>query len=88
VIETIGQGRTPRWLAEGLAIGFAGEGRLLERFASKRRMSLDELEQRLVTPKSADEMRMLYATAYREVRALIQRDGEANVWRRLKSNAS
>ena len=32
VIEFVGQNRAPRWLAEGLAISFAGEGRSLERF--------------------------------------------------------
>jgi SpoIID/LytB domain protein len=88
VIEGIGQGRAPRWLAEGLAISFAGEGPMLRRFASKTRLSLDELERRLARPRSAGEMRELYAAAYREVRALIQRDGEASVWRRLKARAS
>ncbi|PYT06709.1 MAG: hypothetical protein DMF60_08795 [Acidobacteria bacterium] len=39
VIEFVGQNRAPRWLAEGLAISFAGEGRLLERFRSKTRLS-------------------------------------------------
>ena len=88
MIEFVGQNRAPRWLAEGLAISFAGEGRLLERFRSKTRLSLDELERRLASPGSADEMRELYAAAYREVRALIQREGEASVWRRLKAPSS
>lgn len=85
VIEATGQGRTPRWLAEGLAIAFAGEGPSLLRFRPPpRRLSLDELERRLASPHSASEMRSLYASAYVAVRALIQKEGEAAVWRRLK----
>lgn len=84
VIEENGQGRTPRWLAEGLAVEFAGEGPSLERFASRRRLPLDELERRLAKPRSGAEMRSLYAAAYIEVRALIRKEGEPNVWRRLK----
>ncbi|MEK6323517.1 MAG: SpoIID/LytB domain-containing protein [Acidobacteriota bacterium] len=88
VIEVVGLGRSPRWLAEGLAIRFAGEGPLLERFRSHARLPLDELERRLANPRSPDEMRSLYAAAYREVQALIQSEGEASVWRRLRAAAS
>lgn len=87
-IEAVGGSRTPRWLAEGLAIRFAGEGPLLERFRSKTRLPLDELERRLERSASANEMRSLYADAYREVQALIQREGESSVWRRLRARAS
>ncbi|MFY9609046.1 MAG: SpoIID/LytB domain-containing protein [Blastocatellia bacterium] len=82
VIETVGEGRTPRWLAEGLAIHFAGESAMLRRFESKNRMPLDELERRLERPPSAAQMRALYADAGREIRALIQKEGESRVWRR------
>jgi hypothetical protein len=85
VIEAVGQSRAPRWLAEGLAIHFAGEGLLLERFKPRTRMSLDELEKRLVRPRSAAEMRSLYAAAYAEVRTLIQSEGEPSVWRRVNA---
>jgi len=88
VIEAAGQGRAPRWLAEGLAIQFAGEGPGLLRYPGKKRMPLQELERQLERPGSAAEMRSLYAAAYREVQALIQKEGEANVWRRLKVRAS
>jgi hypothetical protein len=83
VIETAGGGRTPRWLAEGLAIHFAGEAAMLKRFESRNRISLDELEKKLERPASAGEMRELYADASREVMALIQREGESSVWRRV-----
>jgi stage II sporulation protein D len=82
VIEINGGGRTPRWLAEGLAISFAGEGPSLERFRPKGRLALDELERRLASPRSPAEMRSLYAAAYREVQTLIQKEGEPKVWRR------
>lgn len=84
-IEAVGASRTPHWLAEGLAIAFAGEGPSLVRFRPKTRLPLDELERRLANPRSAAEMRSLYASAYFEVRMLIQKQGEPNVWRRLKS---
>jgi stage II sporulation protein D (peptidoglycan lytic transglycosylase) len=87
VIEAIGQGRTPRWLAEGLAIAFASEGPALVRFKPKSRLPLNELERRLASPRSAAEMRSLYASAYAEVRVLIQKEGEPGVWRRLKAES-
>lgn len=88
VIESIGHHQVARWLAEGLAIVFAGEGALLERFKPKRRLSLDALDLKLAHPRSAAEMRSLYAAAFVEVRALIQREGEPNVWRRVAARAS
>jgi len=86
VIEVVGAGRTPRWLAEGLAIMFAGEGPSLEGFIPKRRLPLDVLERRLARPVSATDIRALYAAAYSEVRALIRVEGEPSVWRRIKSS--
>ncbi|MCA1592879.1 MAG: hypothetical protein LC754_09565 [Acidobacteria bacterium] len=80
-VEALGHGRAPRWLAEGVAVYVSGEGAALARRARKTRMSLDELEQRLSRPNSPEEMRLLYAAAYREVSALASREGEAGVWR-------
>ncbi len=88
VIEANGGSGVPRWLAEGLAISFAGEGRMLLRFRSKARLPLDELERRLAHPGSAIEMRSLYAAAYYEVRELIRKEGEPGVWRRVGARAS
>lgn len=89
VIEVIGQGRAPRWLAEGLAIAFAGEGPSLLRVKPPpRRLQVDELERRLANPQSASEMRSLYASAYVAVRELIQKEGEFAVWRRLKAQST
>ena len=83
VMEANSGSGVPRWLVEGLAITFAGEGRMLQRFRRNARLPLDELERRLAHPKSADEMRALYAAAYYEVNALIRKEGESNVWRRV-----
>jgi hypothetical protein len=83
LIDMIGGGRTPRWLAEGLALHFAGEGPLVARYEPRSRMTADEIEQRLFQARSAGDMRTAYAAAYAEVRRLIQNEGEANVWRRV-----
>jgi stage II sporulation protein D len=87
VIDSLGRGRTPRWLSEGLAAHLAGEGAMLARFNPKSRWTRDELERRLARPApSAEDMRALYAAAYSEVRALIRAEGEAGVWRRVAQN--
>ncbi len=83
VIEVLGQSRAPRWLAEGLAIYVAGEAAKLPRIENKTTLSREELERKLARPASVAEMRELYAMAYSEVRALIQAEGEAAVWRRV-----
>jgi len=88
VIEAVSGDGAPRWLTEGLAISFAGEGRLLSGSGSKRRLPLEGLEQRLAHPRSAAEMRTLYFAAYREVQELISKEGEPAVWKRLKVRAS
>jgi SpoIID/LytB domain protein len=83
LIDALSRGRAPRWLAEGLAMRFAGEGRMLARFETKDALSRDELEQKLARPASAAEMRALYAKAYRETQTLIRAEGESGVWRRI-----
>jgi stage II sporulation protein D len=83
VIEANGRSSVPRWLAEGLAISFAGEGAAILRFRSKTQLSLDELERRLGRFESSRQMRELYAAAYHEVRLLIRKEGEPKVWRRV-----
>jgi SpoIID/LytB domain protein len=79
-IDTIGQGKTPRWLAEGLAIYFAHEGPIISRYTARQEISVDELERRLAVPGSAQEMRTLYAAAFSRVAALVRARGEAAVW--------
>jgi hypothetical protein len=83
VIDLLSRGRAPRWLAEGLAIHVAGEGAMFARFGSQEKISTDELEQKLTHPASAEEMRSLYAAAYRRVRALISSEGESSLWQRV-----
>jgi stage II sporulation protein D len=82
VIEAIGSGRTPRWLSEGLAIHFAGEGPLVSRYAGQE-ISTEQVEQKLAAAKSPEEMKTAYAAAYSAVRRMINAEGESNVWRRV-----
>jgi stage II sporulation protein D len=86
VVDLVSRGRSPRWLAEGLAVHLAGEGQLLARYEPRPRMKVEEIEKRLGYSRSmisADEMRSLYAAAYGEVKRLIAKSGEASVWRRV-----
>jgi hypothetical protein len=79
-IELLGRGQTPRWLAEGLCLHIAGEGRVMMLVKISRSLSREELAQKLSGPVSAADARELYAMAYREVQSLIRSKGEASVW--------
>jgi stage II sporulation protein D len=79
-VEKLSHGQAPRWLAEGMAIYFAGEGAMVSRFQPKRKLSASEIDERLLKAASAEDMRQAYAAAYREVSELIGRDGETKVW--------
>jgi len=86
LVDTVGRGRAPRWLAEGLALYLAGEGRLVARYQPRQRLTTDEIEKILSdrrTARSANEMRAAYAAAYSEVKRLVDREGETNVWLRV-----
>jgi hypothetical protein len=92
-IDAVGHDRAPRWLAEGLALYLAGEGKMISRYARKDRsptvregsVATDILESGLSQSGSAEEMRALYAAAYGEVIKLVTRKGEGEVWRQLAS---
>lgn len=86
VIEMLSHGRAPRWLEEGLAAHVAGEGAMLSSHDEAERLSIEELERRLTQATSAEEMRVLYAAAYREVASLIRSEGEASVWQRVSQS--
>jgi hypothetical protein len=83
LVDAMGGGRVPRWLAEGLAIHFAQEGPMVSRYQPRHKPTVQEIEQKLSSPQSADDMRAAYAAAYNEVRRLIRTEGETNVWRRV-----
>ncbi len=85
VIESLSAGRAPRWLAEGLAIHLAGEGARYAQVQSKKKLSSDELEKKLASPASAQEMRELYAAAWREVRVMMRAEGLSKIWQRVAS---
>jgi hypothetical protein len=83
LIDAIGGDKTPRWLAEGMAIYLAGEGKLMERHEQGNSISPQAVEQQLASAKSAAEMRTAYAAAYNLVRALLRAEGESKIWKRL-----
>jgi hypothetical protein len=83
LIDGLGSGRTPRWLAEGMALNIAGEGPMLQRYLPKSRISTVALEQQLASANTLEEMRTAYAAAYDEVRNMIKNKGEARVWQEL-----
>ena len=79
-LERLGNNRAPRWLLEGLAIHFAGEGRMYAQVTDK--LDKDVLEKKLSAPAAPAEMRVLYAAAYREVQTLIRTLGEPKAWQK------
>jgi len=83
LIDSISGGQAPRWLAEGMAVHFAGEGKLIERYQQTGSMSIESVEQGLANAKSAAEMRSAYAAAHNVVKELIQVEGESKVWKRV-----
>ena len=86
MVDVVSNGRAPRWLAEGLALNFAGEGRLVSQYAPRKRMTTAEIDRQLgysMSTVSAEDMRVVYAAAYAEVRRLIKSEGETRVWRRV-----
>jgi stage II sporulation protein D len=84
VIEALSKGNAPRWITEGLSIHVAGEARFYSSYEPKQRYTIDDLENRLSNPSSAEEMRTLYKAAYEEVKAIIKREGELSIWKRVK----
>jgi hypothetical protein len=86
VIDAISRNHAPRWLGEGFAIYLAGEGSMFASYATKTKLSTDEIEKRLARPGSQQEMRMLYAEAYLNVRDQVMAGGEASVWKKIGGN--
>jgi len=47
LVDVVGHGRAPRWLAEGLALHLAGEGPLVARYQPRKRLTTEEIERQL-----------------------------------------
>jgi hypothetical protein len=76
----------PRWLDEGTAVYLSGEGAEFLKVEIKTKLTTDEIEKRLASPSSYEEMRALYAAAYREVQIIILSNGNENdLWDRIAS---
>jgi stage II sporulation protein D len=83
MVDKVGRNRAPRWLAEGAALYFAGEGPLMSRYTSPTRISFAEIDNRLTKASSAGEMRQAYAAAFVAVSGLVKANGEAALWRQI-----
>jgi SpoIID/LytB domain protein len=86
VIDAVSHNHAPRWLGEGFAIYLAGEGPMFARYATKTKLSPDQIEKRLERPGSQQEMWMLYSLAYNQVSYLVQSGSEASVWKKLATS--
>ena len=79
-MKAVTKKQIPRWLLEGLAIHFAGEGKYYP--PSKIKPTVEEAEKKLSSAKTPAEMKTAYAFAYQLVQEFIVREkGEANVWK-------
>lgn len=83
VIDAVSHDRAARWLEEGFALYLAGEGPTISRYQRRGTLTTEELEKRLDRPGSQQDMRALYAEAYRAVFELIKTNGEASIWKKL-----
>ncbi len=79
VIEGLTKKQPPRWLLEGLAIHFAGEGKFYSQAQVK--LNPDEVEKKLTTAQSPSEMKAAYSCAYQLVRQFVREKGEAKIWK-------
>ena len=85
VLASVGRGTLPRWLNEGLALHFAGEGTALP--TAIPILPRAALENAVAAPATPEALRASYAAAYQETQRLIKTQGESRVWRLALSGA-
>lgn len=86
-IDGLGHNQSPRWLAEGLAMYVAGEGvKVSDHTPASNYDSLEDLNRALNSAKTPESMKAAYTAAYYEVRRLVRREGEGNVWKRIEKS--
>ena len=59
---------------------------MFARYATKTKLSPDQIEKRLERPGSQQEMRMLYSLAYNQALDLIRAGSEASIWKKLAAS--
>jgi hypothetical protein len=79
-IESLRQGAIPRWLNEGLAQHFAGEQRTATFPAPY--LTPDDLEPEFQNAQNKGKLEMLYLSAYLNVKKLLEKQPEREVWLR------
>lgn len=85
IVNALKQRQLPRWLNEGTALYYSGEGATLLKSVKNINLPSEELDKKLNSSPSSDEMRQLYAASFRAVSAIIGKDGEAGLWRNITS---
>ena len=83
MVDAMGDGQTPRWLTEGLALYVAGEGTRLAQSGETRPLTVEVVDQKLASASTAAEMQAAYAAAFKLVSQLIRVEGENKVWKRV-----
>lgn len=83
IVDSMGGGQTPRWLTEGMALYFAGEGTKLQSAPESKFVPLETVEQKLTSARTVAEMQAAYAAAFSVVRELVRKEGENKVWKRV-----
>jgi|GEM_PF-3531826 len=83
IVNALRQKQIPRWMNEGTALHYSGEGRQLLKTEKKLNITKDEIEKRLDSQPKAAEMRVLYAASYREVTEILKVENEAGLWKQI-----
>lgn len=85
VVNAFRQKSLPRWLNEGTALYYSGEGAQLVKTVKNIKLTKEELEKKLNSQPSSEEMRGLYAASFREVSAIVNSEGETGLWKQIIS---
>ncbi len=86
IVNALRQKQIPRWMNEGTALYYSGEGKELLKTEKKLALTKDEIEKQLDSKPKPPEMRTLYAASYREVTEILKIENEVGLWRLITEN--